>query len=111
MKKVAKATKTNDGMQIIDRRFLRDDKKLKKMVDEEFQKLQIGQQIFKLRKEAGLTQQELADFVGTTGSVISRLESAEYDGHSLKMLEKIAIAFGKKVDVRIVDREEHLQPA
>jgi len=34
--------------------------------------------------------------VGTTGSVISRLESAEYDGHSLKMLERIAVAFRRK---------------
>jgi hypothetical protein len=47
--------------------------------------------------------------VGTTGSVISRLESAEYDGHSLKMLERIAVALGKKVAISIVDREDKLQ--
>ena len=102
--KKPKTRKISDGMEIIERRFLSKDAELKKMVDEEFQKLQIGQQIYDLRKEAGLTQAELADVVGTTGSVISRLESAEYDGHSLKMLERIAVALGKKVDVRIVDR-------
>ncbi len=104
--KKPKTRKISDGMEIIERRFLSNDSELKKMVDEEFQKLQIGQQIYDLRKEAGLTQAELADVVGTTGSVISRLESAEYDGHSLKMLERIAIALGKKVDVRIVDRDK-----
>ncbi len=102
--KKPKTRKITDGMEIIERRFLSNDSELRKMVDEEFQKLQIGQQIYDLRKEAGLTQAELADVVGTTGSVISRLESAEYDGHSLKMLERIAVALGKKVDVRIVDR-------
>ena len=102
--KKPKTRKISDGMEIIERRFLSKDAELKKMVDEEFQKLQISQQIYDLRKEAGLTQAELADVVGTTGSVISRLESAEYDGHSLKMLERIAVALGKKVDVRIVDR-------
>jgi len=111
MKKANKARKTSDAVRIIERRLLRNDKKLNEMVDEEFRKLQIGQQILKLRKQADLTQQELADFVGTTGSVISRLESAEYSGHSLKMLEKIAIALGKKVDVRIVDRVERRQLA
>lgn len=105
--KKPKTRKIADGMQIIERRFLSNNPELKKMVDEEFQKLQIGQQIFELRKEAGLTQAELANLVGTTGSVISRLESAEYDGHSLKMLERVAIALGKRVDVRIVDCGKH----
>lgn len=104
--KKPKTRKITDGMKIIERRFLNKDKELKKMVEEEFQKLQIGQQIYDLRIEAGLTQAELADLVGTTGSVISRLESAEYDGHSLKMLERIAIALGRKLDVRIVDRNK-----
>ncbi|MBA4077224.1 MAG: transcriptional regulator [Cyanobacteria bacterium PR.023] len=82
---------------------------MKKMVEEEFEKLQIGQQIYDLRKEANLTQEELADIVGTTGSVISRLESAEYDGHSVKMLQRVASALGKKVTINIVDRDDQLQ--
>ena len=102
--KKAKSEQSCDGMKIIEQRFLRNDKALKKMVDQEFQKLQIGQQIYDLRKAAKLTQEELANLIGTTGSVISRLEGAEYDGHSLKMLEKIAIVLGKKIEVRIVDR-------
>lgn len=104
MKRAIRTRKITDGVTLIERRFLSKDPKLKKMVDEEFQKLRIGHQIYELRKGARLTQEELGGMVGTTGSVISRLESAEYDGHSLKMLEKIAIALGKKVEIKIVDR-------
>ena len=47
-----------------------------------------------MREDAGLTQAELAKKVGTTQSVIARLEDAEYAGHSLTMLERIATACG-----------------
>ena len=85
MKKKLKTRNIIDGMEILDQRYLKNDPALRKIVDEEFEKLRIGQQIYDLRQEAGLTQAELADLVGTTHSVISRLESADYDGHSLKM--------------------------
>ena len=42
------------------------------------------------RTEAGLSQKELAEMIGTTQSVISRLEDADYEGHSLSMLSRIA---------------------
>lgn len=104
MKKL-KNRKIADGVELLDRRYIRNDPEMQKLVDEEFEKLEIGQQIYDLRKEANLTQEELADMIGTTGSVISRLESADYDGHSLKVLERIAVALGKKVAISIVDRE------
>jgi len=47
-----------------------------------------------MREDASLTQAELARKVGTTQSVIARLEDAEYSGHSLTMLERIATACG-----------------
>jgi transcriptional regulator with XRE-family HTH domain len=47
-----------------------------------------------MREDAGLTQTELAKRAGTTQSVIARLEDAEYTGHSLAMLERIALACG-----------------
>ncbi len=45
---------------------------------------------FDLRKEARLSHKELAVLVGTTQSVFSRLEDADYDGHSLTFLNRIA---------------------
>ena len=47
-----------------------------------------------MREDARLTQAELARKAGTTQSVIARLEDAEYTGHSLTMLERIATACG-----------------
>ena len=47
-----------------------------------------------MREDTGLTQAELAKRVGTTQSVIARLEDAEYTGHSLTMLGRIAMACG-----------------
>jgi ribosome-binding protein aMBF1 (putative translation factor) len=62
--------------------------------------LRVAQMIYDARTEAGLTQQELAKAVGTTQSVISQLESAEYQGHSLSMLQRIAKALNRRVEVR-----------
>lgn len=51
--------------------------------------------IYEMRSDAQLSQTELAKLVGTTQSVISRLENDDYDGHSLTMLAKIASALNK----------------
>lgn len=45
-----------------------------------------------MRDAAGFSQAELARRAGTTQSVIARLEDADYRGHSLRMLERIAKA-------------------
>lgn len=63
----------------------------------------LAEAVYTLRSEAGLTQRELAARVGTTASVISRLESADYQGHSLGMLNRIAAAVGKAVELHFVD--------
>jgi ribosome-binding protein aMBF1 (putative translation factor) len=47
-----------------------------------------------MREDAGLTQAELARKIVTTQSVIAHLEDAEYTGHSLTMLERIAATCG-----------------
>ncbi len=65
---------------------------------EEKEALRLAARIHKLRKEHGLTQEELAEKVGTTQSVIARLESDSYTGHSLKMLRRVANA----LDVKLV---------
>lgn len=54
-----------------------------------------------LRSEAGLSQKELAQKVGTSQQQISRLESPSYEGHSLSMLRRIAAVLGATVHVDI----------
>lgn len=54
-----------------------------------------------LRKNAGLSQADLAKRVGTSQQQISRLESANYEGHSLSMLRRVAEVLGARVKVQI----------
>jgi len=53
----------------------------------------------------------LARLVGTTASVICRLEDADYEGHSLAMLRRIAEALDKRVEIRFVSSRHSVQPA
>ena len=63
---------------------------------------EVARKIYELRKKARLTQAKLAELVGTSTSAISRLEDADYDGHSLGMLRRIAAAVNQRVEVRFI---------
>jgi ribosome-binding protein aMBF1 (putative translation factor) len=69
---------------------------------EEVLHAEIARKIYDLRTKAGLSQRELAKNVGTTASSICRLEDADYDGHSLFMLQRIAEALEKRVEIGFV---------
>lgn len=72
-------------------------------VKNEYEKLKvlydIKREIIKLRIEQGLSQQELANRVGTKQSAISRLENGEYNP-SIDFLNKVAKALGKELLVK-----------
>ena len=65
----------------------------------------VASKIYDLRTVAGLSQRELAARVGTTASVICRLEDADYEGHSLAMLRRVAAAVGQRVVISFVPIE------
>jgi ribosome-binding protein aMBF1 (putative translation factor) len=71
----------------------------------------VARRIAALRQQAGLSQRQLAKLVGTTASVICRLEDADYEGHSLTMLYRIAAALNHRVEVRFVSAARRLQTA
>ncbi len=70
------------------------------------QDIEVAELIHAARVDACLTQRQLAERVGTTASVICRLEDADYDGHSLNMLRRIARALGRRVELRFVAAEQ-----
>jgi DNA-binding XRE family transcriptional regulator len=72
--------------------------------DEELANAEVARKTYDLRTKAGPTQAQLAKLAGTTHSVISRLEDADSDGHSLAMLRRIASALDKCVEIRFVSR-------
>jgi len=60
--------------------------------------------ILKARKEAGLTQAQVAQRMGTKAPAVARLESALVTGSpspSLATLRKYAAALGKRLEVRL----------
>lgn len=71
----------------------------RKGFEEESRKLAIGEQLSRLRQEAGLTQAQVAKRIGTTASAISRYENAEYDRYELRTLQKIVDACGGRLDI------------
>ena len=78
---------------------LRSDSELANRVRRESFNADIAQKVYDLRTRAGLSQSELADRVGTRQSVISRIEDADYDGHSLKLLKRIADVLGLELRI------------
>ena len=93
---------TRDAVEILDRR-IGDDPRLRELVADEEGKLEVAVLIYNTRKAAGLTQAQLAQLVGTHQPDIARLEDADYDGHSLAMLRRIATALNKRIELRFVD--------
>lgn len=101
---------TTDALEIIDQMFY--DGKPERQAELEQARADdaVARKIYDLRIKAGLTQKQLAKMVGTTDSVISRLEDADYEGHSMAMLTRIAAALNKRVEIRFVSIRASLQP-
>ena len=69
--------------------------------DEGFEAFKLGVMLKQARKEAGLTQEELAIIIHTKKSAISRIENHSGD-IKFSTLEKIASALGKHLRVNFV---------
>jgi ribosome-binding protein aMBF1 (putative translation factor) len=74
--------RTSDALELMSR-LTGDSPEMLELLEPERANLDIARKIYALRTKAKLSQVELAKKVGTTQSVISRLEDADYDGHSL----------------------------
>ncbi|HUU69468.1 MAG TPA: helix-turn-helix transcriptional regulator [Planctomycetota bacterium] len=96
---MAKKIDASDGVEILHRLFIRGRPEREASLAQERVNISVAQLVYDLRTEAGLSQQQLARLVGTTQSVISRLEDADYRGHSLSMLKRITQALGKKLTI------------
>jgi len=83
-------------------RYVAGDPRREQEFEEEVINAEIARKIYELRTKTALTQQELAARVGTSKSAICRLEDADYEGHSLSMLKRIAEALDKRVEIRFV---------
>jgi predicted XRE-type DNA-binding protein len=91
--------KTSDAVKILDR-MIGDDEDLRHKANEALINAKVAQLIYEVRTSAKLTQKQLAELVGTTQSAVARLEDADYEGHSLSMLQRVATALNKRLEIR-----------
>jgi DNA-binding XRE family transcriptional regulator len=93
---------TKDALDILHRKYYEDKPDRLASLDDARANAEIARTIYHLRTKAGLTQRALAALVGTATSVICRLEDADYEGHSLTMLRRIAKALNRRLDIRFL---------
>jgi DNA-binding XRE family transcriptional regulator len=66
---------------------------------------QLASQMLQARTRAGLTQDAVADIMGTTKSAVSRLEAAGKHAPSIATLKRYAQAVGCGLQVKLVPRK------
>ena len=70
--------------------------------EQELVNIEVAQSIHDMRTRAGLSQRALAKKVGTSASAINRLESDDYQGHTIAMVRRIASALNRRLELRAV---------
>jgi len=97
-----KSKPTTDAGEILHRRYFEGKPEMLAALEEARANDEVARKIYELRTKAKLSQRQLAKLVGTTASVICMLEDADYEGHSLSMLRRIATALHRRVEIRFV---------
>lgn len=92
---------TRDFAEVI-RRKLASNQQLAAEVNDEYLRVNVAEQIYAARKQAGMTQRELADACGMKQSAIARLESTDYEGHKLGTVRRIAAALNLRMQLTFV---------
>jgi len=105
----SKTKPTDDAVEILHRRLVAGNPEKLAELEKIRADDAVARKIYALRMAAGLSQRAFAKLVGTTASVICRLEDADYEGHSLAMLNRIAAAMNKRVEIRFVSMARPLR--
>ncbi len=94
-----------DASKILRNRYIKDDPTKLDSLRKDHINAEVAAQIYRLRTKAGLSQKQFAELISTTQSVISRLEDADYRGHSLDTINRIASAFRCNIHIRFVPEQ------
>ena len=73
-----------------------------KAYEELAEEYSLVRELFAARSRAGLTQEEVAQSMGTTKSAVSRLEAAGKHSPSVATLKKYAKAVGCEIEIRLL---------
>ena len=107
----AKRKTTADAVKILHRRYYAGKPQRLAALEQAQANDHIARKLTALRIANGLSQRQLAQLIGTPASVICRLEDANYEGHSLAMLNRIAAVLNQRVEIRFVPAERRLRSA
>jgi DNA-binding XRE family transcriptional regulator len=72
---------------------------------------ELVRELLAARAKAGLTQEQVAESMGTTKSAVSRLEAVGKHSPSVSTLKKYATAVGCEVEIRLVPASGRQPPA
>lgn len=101
--------KTNDALKILER-VTGTNETVRAGIAHARINFEVAQMIYDARTKAGLSQGQLAALIGTKQPVIARLEDADYEGHSLTMLQRIAAALEQRLELRFVPSRKRRLP-
>lgn len=93
---------TTDALEILFKRYYEGHPNRIAGLEDARESAAIAREIYRVRHELGISQRELARRVGTSPSVISRIENDDYDGHSLSLLRRVARGLDCQLHVAIV---------
>jgi DNA-binding transcriptional regulator YiaG/putative component of toxin-antitoxin plasmid stabilization module len=102
---------TTDAVEILHRRYYEGHPERIAALEVERANAEIARKIYGLRENVGVTQHKLAKLAGTTVAVIRQLEEADYEGHALAMLNRIAAALNKRVEIHLRSRSSKQKAA
>jgi ribosome-binding protein aMBF1 (putative translation factor) len=94
----------SEALQELYEELVGDDPKKQALYERDLVDIKAAQLIYDMRTAAGLSQRGLAKRVGTTASVICRLEASDYEGHTLAILSRIASALGRRIELHAVPK-------
>jgi len=72
----------------------------RKGFEEEYAKVKFAYQMMQLRKKQRISQAQLAKKLGTTQSVVARMEAGQQN-FTLETLQKVADAFGRSLKIEL----------
>lgn len=101
---VMKSKKTTDAIELMNKWYGGDEEWDQMLIDERL-RVQVGQIVYDLRTESGLSQETLAKMAGTSQSIISRVENADYEGSALEMLYRICSVLHKQLKVERLGKQ------
>ena len=96
---------TSDAVEILHRRYYDGHPERLAQLEAARASAAIARTVYELRTKARLSQDELARRIGVTRAVIADLEDDDFEGDALGLLQRIAGALNKTVEIRVVPRK------